>query len=50
MLLSRISQRTTEAAATFPLEHVTELIVIGERMFLVAVDKFVVVGKNIWNA
>ena len=31
----------------FPLEHVTELIVLGERMSLVAVDKFSVVGKNI---
>ena len=29
---------------TFPLEHVTELIVLGERMFSVAVDKFGVVG------
>ena len=32
---------------TFPLEHVTELIVLGEQMSSVAVDKFVVVGKNI---
>ena len=32
---------------TFPLEHVTELIVLGERMSLVAVDKFGVVGKNV---
>ena len=32
---------------TFPLEHVTELIVLGERMSSVAVDKFGVVGKNI---
>ena len=31
---------------TFPLEHVTELIVLGERMSSVAVDKFSVVGKN----
>ena len=31
---------------TFPLEHVTELIVLGERMSLVAVDKFGVVGKK----
>ena len=30
-----------------PLEHVTELIVLGERMSSVAVDKFGVVGKNI---
>ena len=32
---------------TFPLEHVTELIVLGERMSSVASDKFSVVGKNI---
>ena len=32
---------------TFPLEHVTELIVLGESRSLVAVDKFGVVGKNI---
>ena len=31
---------------TFPVEHVTELIVLGERMSSVAVDKFGVVGKN----
>ena len=31
---------------TFPLEHVTELIVLGERMSTVAVDKFGVVGKT----
>ena len=34
---------------TFPLERVTELIVLGEPMSSVAVDKFGVVGKNIWN-
>ena len=34
---------------TFPLEHVSELIVFGERMSSVAVDKFGVVGKNFWN-
>ena len=32
---------------TFPLEHVTDLIVLGERMSSVAFDKFGVVGKNI---
>ena len=32
----------------FPLEHVIELIVLGEQMFSVAVDKFGVVGKKIW--
>ena len=32
---------------TFPPEHFTELIVLGERMSSVAVDRFGVVGKNI---
>ena len=32
---------------TNPLEKVTELIVLGERMSSVAVDKFGVVGKNV---
>ena len=32
---------------TFPLGHVTELILVGERMSSVAVEKFGVVGKNI---
>ena len=32
---------------TFPLEHITELIVLGERMSSVAVDKFGIVGKDI---
>ena len=32
---------------TFPLGHVTELIVLGERMSSVAIDKFGVVGKTI---
>ena len=31
---------------TFPLKHVTELNVLGERMSLVAAEKFGVVGKN----
>ena len=31
----------------FHPEHVTKLIVLGERMSSVAVDKFGVVGKNI---
>ena len=31
---------------TFPREHVTELIVLGEWMSLVAVKKFGIVGKN----
>ena len=34
---------------TFPLEHVTELIVLGERMTSIAVDKVGVVGKKIEN-
>ena len=32
---------------TNPLENVTELTVLGERMSLVAVDKFGIVGKNV---
>ena len=36
-----------ELNLTFPLEHVTKLIVLGKRMSSVAVDKFAVVGKNI---
>ena len=32
---------------TNPLENVTELIVLGERMSSVAVDKFAVVGQNV---
>ena len=34
---------------TSPLEHVTELIVLRERMSSVAVDKFSVVAKNVSN-
>ena len=34
---------------TFPLDHVIKLIVLGERKSSVAVDKFGVVRKNIWN-
>ena len=32
---------------TIPLENVTELIVLGERMSSVAVDEFGVVGKSV---
>ena len=32
---------------TFLLKHVTEINVLGERMFSVAVDKFGFVGKNV---
>ena len=35
-----------ELISTFPLEHVIELIVLGERMSSVAVDNFCVVGKK----
>ena len=35
-----------ELIFTLPLEHVTELFVLGERMSSVAVDNFGVVGKN----
>ena len=37
---------TLELNFTFPLEHVTVIIVLGERMSSVAVDKFSVVMKN----
>ena len=36
-----------ELIFTFALGHVTELIVLGERMSLVAVNRFDNVGKNI---
>ena len=36
-----------ELNSTYPLENVTELIVLGERISSVAVDKFGVVGKNL---
>ena len=36
-----------ELIFTQPLENVTELIVLGERMSSVAVDKFGVVRKNV---
>ena len=36
-----------ELKFTNPLEHVTELIVLGERRSSVAVDKFGVVGKKV---
>ena len=36
-----------ELNLTFPLKQVTEVSVLGERMFSVAVDKFDVVGENI---
>ena len=32
-----------------PLENVTKVIVLDERMSSVAVDKFGVVGKNLWD-
>ena len=39
-----------ELTFTFPLKHVSGLIVLGRRMFSVAVDKFFVAGKNIQNS
>ena len=36
-----------ELGFTHPLENVTELIVLGERMSSVVVDKFGVVGKKV---
>ena len=38
-----------ELNLTYPLEHVIEPIVIGERMSPLAVDKFGDSGKNLWN-
>ena len=32
-----------------PLENVTEVIVLCERLSTVAVDKFGVVGNNLWD-
>ena len=40
-------QLRLELNFNFPLEHVTELIVLGKRVSSIAVDKFGVVGKNI---
>ena len=40
-------QLRLELNSNFPLEHVTELIVLANRMSLVAVGKFDVDGKNI---
>ena len=40
-------QLRLELNITFPLEHVFELIVLGEPIYSVAVDKMGVVGKNI---
>ena len=40
-------QPRLELNYTFPLEHVTEVIVLGERMSSVAVGKFGVLGKMI---
>ena len=41
-----VEQLRLELIFTFPLEHVTELNVLGERMYSVAVDNFGVFGKN----
>ena len=41
-------QLRLEINFAFPLEYVTELIVSGEQMSLVAVNKFGVVRKNIY--
>ena len=38
-----------ELKSIYPPEHVTELNVLRERMSLVEVDKFGVVGRNYWN-
>ena len=49
MSLPITSWRTPELELKFkfPLEHVTELTVLGEGMSSVGVDKFGVVGKKI---
>ena len=36
-----------ELSITFPLKHVSELIVLGERKSSVSLDKFGLVGKTI---
>ena len=45
MSLSRVFGEPLELNFTNPLESVTELIVLGERMSSVTVDKYGVVGK-----
>ena len=45
----QLENNELEINFTFPLEHVTKLIVLGKRTSSVAVDKFGVVGKNIQN-
>ena len=42
-----VEPRRSELNFTQPHENVTELIVLGERMSSVVVDKFGVVGKNV---
>ena len=48
MSLARTNRRTTETGAKsyFPLEHVTELNILGERISLVAFEKVRIVGKK----
>ena len=36
-----------ELKVTIPLEHVSQVIVLRERMSLVAIDKFGVLGENL---
>ena len=38
-----------ELCFSSPLENVTEVFLLGERMSSVAVDKFGVVGRNLWD-
>ena len=38
-----------ELCISSPLENVTEVIVLGECMSSVEVDKFGAVGKNLWD-
>ena len=46
-ILSLLENHWDELNFTNPLENVTELIVLGERMSSVAVDKFGVDRKNV---
>ena len=45
--LVELEQLRLELNFTFPLKHGTELVALGKRMCLVAVDKFDAVGENI---
>ena len=46
---SHAVQHEVEAIFYLSSKHITEVIVLGERMSPVAVDKFGLVGKTIWT-